>query len=280
MSGRFLVIGECGQDTFHHCRVNRLAPDIPIPVALPYATTYSPGMAANVAANLVSLGATEVQTMLSEPLIKTRYVDEASGYIMLRVDGAQDEDGEWKADGDRIIEPFSPMVRLPLHANLYSAIVISDYAKGYLSEESIEQIAQWGADFDVPTFLDTKKLLGDWSKQCIVKINEREYQAQVRELGANPERFCRDLVVTFGARGSKYFVGGDAAGKVNELHVEVEPIEVSSLSGAGDSYHAAFALMMVKTGGDIATSMDYANRAARIAVSKRGVVAVRAEEIQ
>lgn len=281
MSGRFLVIGEHGLDVFEHCHVNRIAPDCPVPIALPYATTYAPGMAANVAANLLSLGATTVDTILSSPpLTKTRYVDEASGYVMLRVDGREDEDGRWEESGDGVREPFRiEQFREQAKRADYDAVVISSY-KDYLNEDSIARIATDCLALGIPTFADHKLILGEWSRYLsYVKINAHEYEAQLAKLGEYPERFCENLIVTFGAGGSKHFYGGRLAGKVGMTHVPVAPVEVSSLSGAGDTFHAAFALMMVGNGGDVASAMDFANRAARIAVSRRGVVAVRRDEI-
>lgn len=278
---RFLVIGEHGLDTFHHCKVKRLCPDAPAPIALPYATTYAAGMAANVAANLLSLGAEHVDTILSSPPIeKARYIEESSGYIMLRVDGRQDEDRKWEERGDSAGKPFQiEHLITKLNCAHYDAVVISSY-KDYLNEQSIALIAAECSARGILTFADHKLILGEWSRQLTyVKINEREYEAQLVKLGAHPERFCENLVVTFGANGSKHFHGGELAGKVKETHVPVAPVEVSSLSGAGDTFHAAFALMTVKTGGFIAESLDFANRAARVAVSKRGVVAVTAAEV-
>ncbi len=64
---------------------------------------------------------------------------------------------------------------------------------------------------------------------------------------------------------------------------------MSDLAGAGDTYLAAFALSYVsqrqaikEPGAEsviVRGAMGYANRAARIAVSKRGVVAVKADEV-
>jgi bifunctional ADP-heptose synthase (sugar kinase/adenylyltransferase) len=62
--------------------------------------------------------------------------------------------------------------------------------------------------------------------------------------------------------------------------VPVDPIEVSSVAGAGDTFLSALALYLAKYWGcDLFDAVDYACMAARIAVSKRGVVAVRAEEV-
>ena len=51
-------------------------------------------------------------------------------------------------------------------------MVISDYNKGYISEEDIKFISQQHEN----TFLETKKILGDWCADIkYIKINEFEY---------------------------------------------------------------------------------------------------------
>jgi bifunctional ADP-heptose synthase (sugar kinase/adenylyltransferase) len=272
VSGRFLVIGEGGIDRYIYGTVNRLAPDAPVPVINPTRETNNAGMAGNVAANLISLGATRVDTILSDPPItKTRYVDEASGYILVRVD-----------ENDRVKVPLKASeVIAKLDHDHYDACLISSYNKGYLTESTIEDIAAECYERSIPTFVDHKFILGHWSEAITyVKINEREYAAQVKALGKHPERFCENLIVTLGRDGAVWYPGGSIAGKMVETKVSVEPIAVSDLSGAGDTYLAAFTLMMTRTGGFVAESMDYANRAARVAVSKRGVVAVKQDEVQ
>ena len=45
---KVLVIGDSCLDTFVYCKVERLAPDLPIPVLEEIERTLNPGMAANV----------------------------------------------------------------------------------------------------------------------------------------------------------------------------------------------------------------------------------------
>lgn len=279
MSGRFLVIGESGLDVFHRCHVHRIAPEGPVPVALPFATIYSPGMAANVVANLLSLGATTVDTILSEPaLTKTRYIDEQSGNLMLRVDGRTDEKGEWEENGDKVSAPFNHVAfrdRIARTVNggetKWDGVLISEYGKGYLSTENIGDIAWLCNQYGIPTWLDTKHILDANTRHVtFVKLNRREYQAQLKA-GVKPEMLCGNLLVTQGQEGMWW---------VNEdVHVPVEPVKVAEVSGAGDTALAALALAFYENGGDLTKAMEFANRAARVAVSRRGVVAVNRGEL-
>jgi bifunctional ADP-heptose synthase (sugar kinase/adenylyltransferase) len=56
----------------------------------------------------------------------------------------------------------------------YDAIIISDYDKGFLLEEDITYIA----NKHPLTFLDSKKVLGNWAnKITFIKINRKEFDA-------------------------------------------------------------------------------------------------------
>ena len=89
------------------------------------------------------------------------------------------------------------------------------------------------------------------------------------------EQFCENLIVTMGDKGSRWISKHSYEPMVT---IPVDPIEVSSVSGAGDTALAGIVMETLRSY-SIAEAMSYGNRAARIAVSKRGVVAVRAEEV-
>lgn len=256
-----LVIGEQCDDIYVTCSITRLSPEAPVPVLNPVSRTKTEGMAGNVANNLQSLGAPQVGLQCPRhPITKTRYVDQQTGYIVMRVD-----------ENDVVTDPFDPD---DLFVDQHEAIVIADYNKGYLSESVIATIAAWAKQAGIPTFLDTKKLLGDWSHDItFVKINEREYQAHL-DAGADPEENCENLIVTLGAKGSKWLHERWASTS------PVEPVDVADLSGCGDTYMAAFVVKWLQNGQNVVTAMEWANAAARVAASKRGVVAVKLEEVE
>jgi bifunctional ADP-heptose synthase (sugar kinase/adenylyltransferase) len=54
---KILVIGDSCIDIFRYGKVDRLAPEAPIPIIVPEKETSNPGMAGNVVANLKALGA-------------------------------------------------------------------------------------------------------------------------------------------------------------------------------------------------------------------------------
>lgn len=264
---RVLVIGDHCEDLFVIGRAERLSPEAPCPVLNPIRTDFNEGMAGNVAANVKSLESEANLRVIyqSNHIIKTRYVDETSGYILLRVD-----------ENDKCTAPLSYNEFVRQYEEFHPAIerfdivLISDYNKGFLTEAVVQKIVEYVQAKGSLVFLDTKKLLGPWSQNIdFVKINEKEYRQQCEH--GEPLRFCRRMIVTLGAAGSK-----DTG---TNILVASEKVEVMDVSGAGDTYFAAFATHYFKNK-DLVAAMTYANKAAAVAVSKRGVVAVKQSEIK
>ncbi|HAI40436.1 MAG TPA: hypothetical protein DCM40_21195, partial [Maribacter sp.] len=71
-------------------------------------------------------------------------VDIRTNYIIVRIDSMDNDYKHFNVD--------------KLDLSQYDVVVISDYDKGFLTEQDIHQI---GYESKV-TFLDTKKILGDW----------------------------------------------------------------------------------------------------------------------
>lgn len=246
---KILVIGEDCLDVFEYGTCTRLNPEAPTPVFVSGQKVTNGGMAANVYANIKDLlpGA-EVKFLkqASGDIIKHRYVDLASNYILLRV------------DHDGPVEPLKLDDRLTDRIMAADIVVVSDYCKGFLDTEALSHIATIAK----VSFIDTKKPLGYWARGFSwIKINSKEW--------ANPNHdpaFLKDfgfkVIVTLGDRGARI-------GKV-----EIEPekrVEVKDVSGAGDSFLAGLVAKYAQTR-DLDAAIRYANHCAGVAVSKRGVV--------
>lgn len=265
MSKRILVIGDVAIDERIEVDTPRLAPEGPWPAVVPHSTSSNSGMAGNVAANIQSLAPewTVVTRFPDKPSIKTRYVDRKTNHCFLRV------------DNDVHPEPLDGIDWLSSIRMCPSAIVLSDYAKGYLTRDNMERVARFCATNRLPVFADTKAILGSWSNLItFVKINALEFNNQIKA-GVQPWRECQHLIVTRGGSGIDLYAQDGSI----EHHVDAVGGEVVDLAGAGDSTLAALTVGYLETG-DIKQAMSFAARAAGIAVSKRGVVAVKREEVK
>ena len=81
-----LVIGDSCIDEFIYCDIERICPEAPVPVLKPTKSKYNRGMASNVVENLKALGAKVDLITNIESIKKTRYVDNRSGQMVMRVD--------------------------------------------------------------------------------------------------------------------------------------------------------------------------------------------------
>jgi D-glycero-beta-D-manno-heptose-7-phosphate kinase len=243
---KVLVIGDACEDVYIYGNCNRLAPEAPIPVFVPQNKTTNGGMAMNVFANLKSLGTTCDILHNIEEITKTRYVDKKTNHIFLRVD-----------TDDKKLERVKEKHLDKDFLKQYDAIVISDYNKGFLTEEDIEKIC-----YDHPlTFMDTKKNLGRWAKDCTwIKINEEEYEKTFNKISHLDHIFDDKLIVTLSEKGCRY--KGDI--------FPVEKVEIKDLSGAGDTFLASFVSDYLKNK-DTTQAIIFANECATQVVQKRGV---------
>jgi len=138
---KVLVIGDGCSDLFRYGKCERLSPEAPVPIFNPTRTIGNGGMAINVFENLRALGIEcDIITNDLRP-IKTRYVDEVSNQMLLRVD-----------EKDKIL-PLTAKELEAIDFKQYDVVIISDYNKGYLSEEDISYITRKHAR----VFMDTKK---------------------------------------------------------------------------------------------------------------------------
>jgi len=249
---RVLVIGDSCSDVFRYGTCDRMSPEAPVAVMKPTRTTGNGGMAINVMENLKALGVDV--TIITNDLrpVKTRYVDEISNQMLLRVDESDD------------IKRVDKSVLNNIDFGKYDAIIISDYNKGFLSEEDIELIAF----HHQAVFIDTKKEIDEWVENVeFIKINEKEFLLNEKYLRGFYEK---DLIQTKGKHG--------AILNYEEEFVIEEEVEVRDLSGAGDTFLAALVADYVKND-DIRKAIRFANRCATWVVSQKGVVVVDPEKI-
>lgn len=240
-----LVIGDSCRDIFVYGSIDRMSPEAPVPVIVPEYQKENAGMAGNVAANLKSLGANVTLITNKQEIKKIRFVDERYNHMVLRVD-----------EGDKC-ERIS---NVNLDYSDYDAVIISDYCKGFLKEEDIEYISE---NCLCPTFLDTKKSLGDWcNKIDYIKINNFEYERNKTNIINN--KILKDKIITTqGKRGCVY----------RQEIFPTQEVPVKDVSGAGDTFISGLVVEYIKTR-DIRKSIEFAQQCTTQVVQKTGVATV------
>jgi D-beta-D-heptose 7-phosphate kinase/D-beta-D-heptose 1-phosphate adenosyltransferase len=242
MRNKVLVIGELCTDVFKYGITNRKSPEGKGPVFIQTDIVSGNGMAGNTAMNLEAMGL-DVDTYFDNgKIMKTRYVNKETNELYLRVDTDDTT--------DRIdIYDLPDLVR-------YDVVVISDYCKGFLTEEDIDKIASM-AKF---TILDTKKKLGDWCKNVsFIKVNRNEAYNN-RDIIYQNKWLEDKLIITLDGIGACY----------KDKVISTEYVENADVSGAGDTFVAGFIARYLESN-NVEESIDWANYCAGEVVKEKGV---------
>ena len=237
-----LVIGESCRDIFSYGECRRLCPEAPVPVFNLIKTIENGGMAMNVKNNLESLGANiNLHTNKNwRQITKNRFIDLKTNHMFMRLDC-----------GD---SSFGRSTVSKINFKKYDGVVISDYNKGFLSEKEIDYICTQHKN----TFLDTKKILGNWcSNARFIKINIHEWEKTKHTITQEVEN---KIIVTMGPNGCLH----------NGIIYPVKEVEIKDVSGAGDTFIAALSYKYLETN-DIQESIKFGNECSTKVVQKRGV---------
>ena len=237
---KILLLGDSCIDIYQYGTIDRISPESPVPVfKLLYEETRD-GMSSNVKANLEMLGC-DVTHFHGATSIKTRLIDNHSKQHIVRLDVDKDT--------------------LPLYYKFdldeYEAIVISDYCKGYITYDLVEDLRR---RFKGPIFIDTKKHDLVKFKGCFVKINSSEAKQATSSV--------TDLIVTKGGEGASYKGRTYMGNKVT----------VRDVCGAGDTFLAALTYQYLNTN-SMEEAIEFANKASSITVQKLGVYSPSFSEI-
>lgn len=239
-----LVIGEACTDKFIYCVADRLSPEAPVPILNPLYTKHNVGMAANTAANVKALCPNSSISYLIQDgnVTKTRYIEEKSNHMFLRVDKGEDSINpfKWEMDTDVLIGQAD-------------IVIVSDYNKGFLKNLDLIEIA----NKSTLSILDSKrKLTNDITQNFdFVKLNKSERNN-------NPNLTTDNIITTLGSSGAEY---------QSTIYPSLNPQQTIDVSGAGDTFTAAFIIKYYETK-DVGLSIEFANAKSSEVVSKRGVV--------
>lgn len=253
---KVLVIGDGCKDVFQYGKCKRLSPEAPVPVFLPTKRKENGGMAVNVYNNLKGLGV-DCDIITYSGISKTRYVDEVSNQMLIRVD-----------ENDQIfLGPIQYDHIVTMDLSQYKAIVFSDYNKGFVVEEMVKIVSEKHP----VVFMDTKKKLGPWAYGVrFIKINEKEYNENVSD--DFQYQYAGDLIVTRGKEGARLLSDDDNLVRTEDFPIEDEH-DVRDLSGAGDTFLAALVADYVKNN-DIRKAIKFANKCAAWVVTQKGVAVI------
>ncbi|MDB4891913.1 MAG: hypothetical protein JWL61_3768 [Gemmatimonadetes bacterium] len=300
---RILVIGDAMLDVYLTGDVERISPEAPVPVVRVRERKNALGGAANVAQNVVAVGAdcelvaaigrdmggqtlralAQSMHVGSDSLIvvdrpttmKTRIV--ARSQQLVRVDEEEDHDLA-EADVAQLKRAIATSI------GRSDAVILEDYDKGVLSAGVIGYVMQLASERRIPVVVDPKyRHFFEYSGATIFKPNVRELEAalgagmNLNDPSALPSMVQRlgvqYLLLTLGERGMALY---SAVGEI--ARVPTHAREVYDVVGAGDTVTAYLASMLA-AGATVPEAAIVANIAAGIEVGKLGAATVSAAEI-
>ena len=301
-----LVVGDLMLDHFVIGRVDRISPEAPVPVVQFDHESYRLGGAANVAHNLATLGGSvEIAGVVgSDPegsrlTAALRTAGIGIGAVIadqqrcttrkLRVVTTRnqqvariDYECDRGADGDLEAALVKKIREAAAHA---SVVVISDYQKGAVTRTTAQAAIAAAKARGVPSLVDPKvPHIEYYAGATLITPNHHEAEAvtlqrirSAEEARAAAAAFreraaCDNVLITRGEHGM-WLLAADG-----QYDLPAEALEVSDVTGAGDTVIAAIALGLA-AGASLKDAARLANRAAGLAVARFGPVAITAEEL-
>jgi D-glycero-beta-D-manno-heptose-7-phosphate kinase len=296
---RVLVVGDAMIDRYWYGSVDRISPEAPVPVVRVTREEVRFGGAANVAGNVVSLGAQStlltvvgddeashtLESLVAKSGIKPYFGRDPAlqTTVKLRVIGRQQQlirlDFENSPKSEILATQTATFLKLlPEH----DAVLFSDYGKGGL--DHVHHMIDHARAAGKPVLIDPKG--SDYSRYSgatVITPNRAELQQVVGSWGSEEElrskaRGLRDklgleaLLLTRSEEGMTLY---DAQGEVS---VAAQAREVFDVTGAGDTVIATLAAL-VGAGVPMREAMMHANRAGGIVVGKFGTATVSYAEL-
>jgi D-beta-D-heptose 7-phosphate kinase/D-beta-D-heptose 1-phosphate adenosyltransferase len=302
---RILVVGDVMLDVYLRGVASRISPEAPVPVVKVEEEWRALGGAANVASNVVALGAScqlvgcvgadhageDLREQLScsgiddanlvtarkrPTTVKTRIMARRQQVARYDREEEAEVDAECAAALCRAIRDAAPDIH---------AIVLEDYNKGVLVPAVISTALEAARRYDKPIVVDPKsRYFFDYGGATIFKPNLTELAAALREpVRADDAEWmervryalgCEHLLLTLGEEGMALITTGGE-------HVRIPAVarSVYDVSGAGDTVTAVVAVALA-AGASPAEAAIVANHAAGIEVAKAGVATVSPDELR
>lgn len=303
---KILVVGDLMLDSYMYGAANRISPEAPVPVVDVKSQSTMLGGAGNVVANLVALGARASVVGVvgddkegSELLSLLNKIDASSGGVVI-------EQGRETTKKCRVIAGNQQVVRIDFeNSNVLKkstndelrqvllnefdsadGIIISDYMKGVVTRELVENINSLkcgrlicvdpkeptmsrynGVDLIKPNLAATKRAVENEFSNSGFEL-EKAGKILFNRLN------CKYLLTTLGSDGMALF---QSEGRFS--HIKTNVRRVFDVSGAGDTVLAAVSLALV-AGATIEDAIRVGNLAAGIVVEKVGTATVTRDELQ
>ncbi len=279
---RALVVGDLMLDEYIFGRATRISPEAPVMVVRQQRTSSVPGGAANVAKNLVALGATthvvgvigddaagrtlrdslveagitqaQLVTDASRPTTRKTRVLADSAHQVLRIDHEDHSPSSPEIEA-LIVERVRSLV------SEVDVVLLSDYQKGAVTKRAVEQILEMCRLAGVTTIANAKpQSIGHYRGANLVSLNLKEaseatgwpeLREQVELGGSDKSELPRKAAAKLGSdHGIEHVLVtlGEFGMCTADFWIPPRKVEVFDTAGAGDTTIATLALGMKSVG--------------------------------
>jgi len=281
---RILVVGDIMLDKYIVGDVSRISPEAPVPIVNVSEEYHTLGGCGNVARNIRELGATvdclasiggdrDGKKVLDEldhigvntnlilmgsyqTIAKERIISDQRQVQMLRIDRESIE----KINSESVIKRLES-----ININDYDIIVVSDYAKGMITDELMIYLKS----HDVKIIVNQKPVNGHmYNGVYMITPNQKEWgsmRVASSYILTNVPFFLvtkgRDGMTLIEPEGDYYW------------EIPAEPVEIYNVSGAGDTVIAVMAVC-ISMGIPVLDAARHANRCAGEVVTQPGTTVV------
>ncbi|MDR3144035.1 MAG: PfkB family carbohydrate kinase [Puniceicoccales bacterium] len=304
---RVLVIGDVMLDHYIVGDVIRISPEAPVPVVSVHGDKYAPGAAANVAINVAQLGC--------ETELIGKIGSDGSGVVLMGLlekanvafDGRFETPNIGTITKARVVVRGQQLCRIDregkkgdygISAELLpeicakiktaDAVILSDYAKGTLTNSNVEQFI--GAAIAGNTFIamDPKPINRLKFDGISLVTPNRAEAMQLAGIDSDAsekfpqEEICAKIIERHGPENLAVTLGADgilvcsSTGKITQIPTYAK--EVFDVCGAGDTSVACLTAALA-SGETLVRAAKFANIAAGIVVSRRGTSAISSADL-
>jgi D-beta-D-heptose 7-phosphate kinase/D-beta-D-heptose 1-phosphate adenosyltransferase len=304
---RVMVVGDLMLDRFIYGTVDRISPEAPIPVLRIQRETIALGGAGNVVRNLSSLGAQvdvigvagqdsasfDMAQLFAElPNVASMVLPDAARPTTLKVRCIGGSQQLIRADRETTTA-ISPEMEQQILQRVQAALpsvqvlILSDYAKGVLTEKLVPQIIALAKAQNKPVLIDPKGRDFSRYRGATMLTPNRKELTEATGAGsiktvAEAEQAARSLIAKYDVNVVLAKLGGDGVCLVAKdepaLHIHGMAKEVYDVSGAGDTVVATMALALA-AGGTLADAAHLANLAGSIVVGKVGTATISVDDL-
>jgi len=301
---KILILGDIFLDIFESTEILKMSPERPVPVLKPLSSTHLLGGAANVANNIKSIGGTpflisklsndltakEIKRLLDKNKIKFKIISDKKYSSPVKKRIVQNDHQFCRLD-DEVYSKLNKGHEIEIiryikkNINKFESLIISDYSKGFLSDNLIKISIKTFKDKKKPIFTDPKnKNIEVYKGSNFICPNLKEFYEffEYRKLKFNNNSILKlfkktnsdAFIITKGSKGiTVVFKSG------KKVEIPQEDINVYDVTGAGDTFMGILSYMISKNI-DLVNSLKISSLACIKIVQKKHTAILKFDEFQ